>query len=649
MLNKTPFRRALLGLTTAWMAFGLSGCVTDEFVTLPKDYNIIHNRSVRVDVSKCFLQSDLDKPIDCPGDASPANGLTVATLRGVNKAPLLAIDDDATTDYLRHYNELRPSMIRLSPGLGCAYTLQGMWKPIDGKGVAITNPALWTAAMAEDLNNYNLTPLKDMIAASRSAGVNYPLWTAAYDLGDGSGKCVYENGQQKGKPIDNALLYATIIMRIATYFNDNLPNDNQKNVAACKSSAPPWDCSFSLLNFEYGRDPNGAGGYTDATKNKWLDGYKQLATAIRAKYPAKGNDVNIVAPSVVIHGVADADPANPKRNWIYDFVDFVAANKLPLSHLSFEVEAATPVEARKIVQFVSKYAALKGLKYEKDLHGIDGTGPIPLWVTDLRLTKTDYPATVAADPDRLSAYKGAFYAACKIMWQGLVTEATIGDVPRLPTVDKTGAAKLDVLKTARDSDFMWFGEANATVPAPNAALRPAAWHSFWFNSPYLNGRQMVGVENGPDALGLSGTPASDPLSGLIVLATRETCRDQLNNPTDCESSAGMNSEAAGRQHRVRVMVADLNLSPDTASVGKGQTEQMLRIQIEKLPATTKTAMFKWAFIDGTAKTWCHNDDKGAYSCPFVFPEQGLVDVSDGSIHFSRSVGVPSLHYVEFLY
>ena len=86
--------------------------------------------------------------------------------------------------------------------------------------------------------------------------------------------------------------------------------------------------------------------------------------------------------------------------------------------------------------------------------------------------------------------------------------------------------------------------------------------------------------------------------------------------------------------------------------GLGILEHMLRIEVKGLPKDTKTVGYRWAYMDGTDKTWCKPDltQSGApMNCKFEFPEQGLLDITDGTFHFSRNVGVPSMHYLEFLY
>ena len=58
-----------------------------------------------------------------------------------------------------------------------------------------------------------------------------------------------------------------------------------------------------------------------------------------------------------------------------------------------------------------------------------------------------------------------------------------------------------------------------------------------------------------------------------------------------------------------------------------------------LPDDVKTVGYRWARMDGTTATWSG----------FVFPEQGVADVHNGTFHIERTVGVPSMHYFEFLY
>ena len=139
------------------------------------------------------------------------------------------------------------------------------------------------------------------------------------------------------------------------------------------------------------------------------------------------------------------------------------------------------------------------------------------------------------------------------------------------------------------------------------------------------------------------------------MATRETCVDKLGKIANCvadPASSNYPAVDANRQNRMHVLVVDLDVQPDDPASGLGILEHMLRIEMKGLPKGTKTVGYRWAYMDGTDKTWCKpdaTDPKAPAVCKFEFPEQGLLDIYDGNFHFTRPVGVPSMHYLEFLY
>ena len=615
----------------------LAGCIDEVTAPLPANANATRMRSVRIDAAQCVLQDGT--LVACP-DASKAvaNGLKASGMRGVNGAPVVAVDVDKSDLYAANYGNLHGYWARIPVGYGCDCTLQGLF-PDGNKSEA-------------DSASYKLDCLTGLIGAVRDAN-SVPVWTAAYNLGDGKGPngaatCTFANGEQAGTAITNPAKWAKVVRYIAKYYDRDLPG-TKAALPACNppptNPTKPWDCTPSLFNLEFGRDPFGAGGFADtaAGRQQWLAAYKAFASELRVEFPVPGNDVNLIAPSIVLKGeAAVADTTSATRSPIFDFIDYVVAGKVPLSYLSMEIEAATPVEARKIVLAVTKYAATKGLKYEKGLHGADGTGAIPIWITDLRLSKPPL-ASVAADSARLSAYKGAFFAATKILWEGLVSEAITGYAMRTPTVDKAKSSAADVGKTARDSDLMWFGQADETA-LPNGSPKQAAWHSFWFNDGFLGAQQMLKVDPGLDPLNLTGKPSSDPNYGLILTATRQACVDSLGAAADCVSASkdGYDAVTAGKQHTVHLLVADLAV--ETGSTGKEILEHMLRIQVDNLPKDLKIAGYQWAHMDGMTQTWTDWMTNG-----FTFSEQGLVDVTGGSLHLTGTVPVPSLHYIQLFY
>lgn len=639
----------------------LMACSSDPSVILPKESNAKRNRSVIVDSSKCYLSvSGIDTPVACPDEQKVAGGLVGTGMRGINGAPTPPLPEDSAADFQKNYLQISSTIMRIPFGYGCNYTLQGIWQPKNGS----TN--------TDDLNNYLLDGFETALAAVRNANGTV-LWTAGYDLAEG-GTCTYANGEQVGKPIADPVKWTNVVRKIMHHYDHEAPEANAKT-AVCLGDNKPWTCFPAIFNVEFLRDPFGAGGYVNTAPQRiaWLNAYQEFAKGLRTDYAVPGNDVSLIAPSVVM----SADPTNLNgdgavRSPIYDFIDFVVANHLPLTYLSLEVKAETPLQARTIVKAVADYAAKKGLRHEKNYRLLwpnmtssqpvlsqsgslvgylaDGVEPIPIWVTDLHFTGT-LPPSVEMDSARKSAYLGAFFAGCKILWQGLVLNATVGAGPRFPSIQNAPANKQQVLETVHDSDFMWFAQTDVA----NGLLKPAAWYQFWFNDGFMAGAQQVSVLEGPDAYGLSGTADSRRDSGILLMATRETCVDTLGKITNCvadPTTSNYPAVDANRKHKMHVLLVDLDLSADDPVSKLGIIEHEMRLEIKGLPLDTKTVGYRWAYMDGTDKTWCKADPADptkTVNCKFEFPEQGLLDISQGTFHFGRSVAVPSMHYFEFLY
>jgi hypothetical protein len=661
--NNTSVPVARLATTApAWLtpllagavSLGTVGCIDEPQVTMPAKSNELRLRSVKVDLGKAVTTaggqvelSDAEKVAaytavcisgaNCSAFARPqTDGVKVSSLRGVNGAPLAAVPADQNGSLKDGWGALNTYWARIPMGYGCDAMLQGIVP--DG------------SADLQNISNYKLTKL-DAILGSVVGAIAAPVWTAGYELGTAGQTCTYNSvGQVQGKPIADPVRWAKAVRRIANWYDRELPNlkTNDPKLAdpACKTAKAPWYCNPTITNIEFGRDWFGAGGYTPATKTQWLELYKQFALEMRQEFPVPGNDVNLIGPSVVIEGAASVAQTTPgqTRHVIYDFIDYVVDNKLPLSMLSFELESPTPSDARLAVQRISDYAKQKGLKREKGLFGATGTEPIGVWVMDLRLTSL--PAAVVKQltegdpnysPARASAWRGGQYMASKILWQGLVQEAVVGSSIRYPTklLAADGSNALEVAQTAKDSDFLWFGK---TQTAKDSSLKPAAWQSLWFSPAYLGDKQVVAVQHGPDPLAVSGAAASDVDRGIVVLATRSACVDFAGEPMDCIGEGAKPLIEEGRKHIARILITDFDLNL-SASTGKEILEHNLRIEIAGLPKTLKTVGFRWWTMDGGTSTYT-----GVFST-----DKGLLNVTEGTAALQINVSVPSMHYLDILF
>ena len=661
-------RSAAVALTAVAL---LAGCVDEAHltVTLPENANEVRLRSVRVQADRC-VKTD-GSYTNC-SEIQAIDQLRVEQLRGVNGAPVAAVELDKTGVLEKEtFSKTSAYWVRLPIGHGCETTLQGLFRK--------------AGADLENIANYQRTAFEQLLGEVRSQG-GEPLWTVGYGLGtdkDGKLVCEYENKEQKGTPITDAKTFAKVVRRLAKYYDRDLPEQKKKEDIACTADLSagekrPWYCGPTLFNIEFGRDHFGAGGMVKSKDlQTWLDAYTELWKELRQEFPWPANSVRIIGPSVVLNGqlsIANPEKTNPNRSPLFDFIDYVASNKakgVGLSMLSFEVIATSAQEAYTIVAAVREYADKQGLKNEDDQ-------PIPLFVTDLRLDKANLslPDTLKNDPVRFSAYEGVFYAGTKMLLQGayqsdkvvhphLVTDATVGRVVRFPTMDPAQATAKQVAENALPSDLIWYGDKAAVDPTLREGdLKPAAWHAFWFHESFLGGgggkltgrecvvngkdcvdaraeaarKGLVKVEYGPDALALSGTKKSTDTGRFLIMATRESCVDAIGAPVDCVTDHSFPAVTVGRKRMVRVMVADYdvdNSSPNDKEV----LEHHLRLQVDGIPADAQTVGFRWARMNGILPTWKD----------FSYPDQGLLQVSNGSFNFDRPVAVPSLHYFEFLF
>lgn len=728
------------GAVIVGLILGLFGCMDEPSVVIKEDLSKVRLRSVTVNAANCRLRQTDEKLQKCE-DISNYDLLRVAELRGINGAPVRAVATDDDTLTAANYGNVSAYWSRIPFGYGCKATLQGIFpsparvaacadkagcdsKP-DAEAKTCVAACVTQHSDPDKIENFDLTELNRLIGAVRNAHT-VPIWTAGYDIGDGLGGCTYglaskqgkgavpyaiggkEVAEQLGKGIDNPAKWAKAVRKITNWYNRALVKQ-QSTAAACTATPTaanprPWDCSPSLFNIEFGRDPNGAGGFNDSTKKKWLEAFDAFATEMRDEFPWPANGVHLLAPSVVVD---ESILLQGAKSWLFDFVDHVVANKLPLTYLSFEVVASDPIKARDIVRKIKDYTVSKKMLNENGQ-------PIELFVTDLRLVPPkDMPASLLPTGDksvqdksrmaRYSAYEGTFLAATKALWQGMVYGATVGTVVRFPTVDPSQTPD-DIAKSATESNLVWY--PSDKLP-PSGTLKPAAWHSFWFNEGFLGGgagkygwckpgtgsqlacssteecqkknkaeicssgkcvndcsdiaaekrrKAILQVGHGPDAMGLSGSQNSNENDHLIVLATRETCVDQEGSLLDCviETDAAGNLKPSfpavteGRKRVIRVLVADANIDKDGAD-GKETLEHQLRLQVTGLPKdlAVKSVGFRWARMNGNRTTWCN--PQPPYNCSFVFPEQGVIDVTDGTFSITKPIAVPSLHYFEFMY
>ncbi|MBM4342504.1 MAG: hypothetical protein FJ100_03910 [Deltaproteobacteria bacterium] len=651
----------------AWGALA-AGCVEEATVTLPAITNEVRNRSVRVDASKLVTTAgtlvDIAslKPgqlVDYTADCRAANcaefkpaktdGVKVASMMSVGGTAKAVIPTDESNPALftQSVKSLYAETMRIPTGYGCKAMMQGLF-PDRTKDV-------------NAIENYKLEALDALIQATREVNA-FPVWTVGYDLGTAGKGCVYENGDVKGEPIQDVAKWAKAAARIAHWYDFDLPakkKDPKGPDPLCvdpKITSKPWYCSHTIVNIEFLRDPFGAGGYKKENKQAWLDAYKAFALEMRlpGNFALPQNDVRIIAPSVVIKSDLEVqDPTSPNRSPIFDFIDRVVAGEkdaqgkvqpLPLSALSLEIEASTPSEARQIVNRVAEYAASKGLKHEKGLFGSDGTAAIPIWVMDLKIKALPTAVAPLADPkstsydlQRLAAWRGGFITATKMLWQGLVSDATIGSVVRVPTVDPAVADTITLAQNARESDYLWYSQAKIQ----SGALKPSAWPGFWFHRDHMGGEQLVSVQHGPDALGISSKQSTDQDAGIVAMATRTSCVGVNKEPIACVADASDTPTNAtfytkGKKNILRILVTDFQ---NELRSGKEVLEHKLRVQVDGLPADAKVAGFKVGWIDGTAATWTE----------ILYREQGFADITNGSLSFTRLVPVPSVQYFELYF
>ena len=84
---------------------------------------------------------------------------------------------------------------------------------------------------------------------------------------------------------------------------------------------------------------------------------------------------------------------------------------------------------------------------------------------------------------------------------------------------------------------------------------------------------------------------------------------------------------------MRVMVVDNEIK---VTAGRQTLMHDLRIQIDGLPSDAKVAGYKFAWVDGTEATWTDH----------LYRDLGQVDITNGSLSFTRPVAVPATLYLE---
>ena len=420
-MAKLPDSCARFAALTLAAVLATSGCMDDPSVVIKSaDLNELRTRSVRVLASNCRVNQSEIKYKKCT-DIDDTDLLRVAEMRGVNGAAMRAVKLDDHNLTKENFGALSAFFSRIPFGYGCAPTLQGIFP--SPKQIAkceekdkcddAATPSKGTLCRAEcvkkhsdpdKIGNYDLSALDELIGVVRTSNA-VPLWTAGYGLGKGKGACNYGPANKTNKSaipytidgkvinehlgaaIQDPVKWAKVVRRIVKWYNRELPKQTQKDDPTCKIAKPTtgnprsWKCKAPLFNIEFGRDPNGAGGFNDATKKNWLTAYTEFATQMRDEFPWPSNTVRILGPSVVVNNSLLVPNA---QSWLFDFIDHVVAKKLPLSWLSFEVVASDAIEARNIAQKVRDYADKKKLLDE------DGKA-IGLFVTSLRLDPKGLP------------------------------------------------------------------------------------------------------------------------------------------------------------------------------------------------------------------------------------------------------------------
>jgi hypothetical protein len=355
-------RRALqwVGLLATTLLLG--ACIEDPHVTLDKDLNVVRLRSVKISASACRERGPNEKSKKCDA-ISHHDLMRVSQMRGIIGAPLKAVAGDNDTDAAYNYRYgLYGYWARIPTGYGCKAMLQGIFPSpskvkacSDADGCSAKTGAAGQQCVGQcvtkhsdpdKIDNYELGPLESLIGGVDNA-LSSIIWTAGYNIGDGLGTCTYGVGgkggspsfkyagkavpEHLGTPIEDPAKWAKVVRKVTRWYNRELPTLANKTDPSCKIATPTaanprsWRCDPSLFNIEFGRDPNGAGGFTNSTKTKWKEAYRQFAKELRAEFPFPKNQastpVNLMAPSVVVDESILAPTA---KSWLFDFVDFAA-------------------------------------------------------------------------------------------------------------------------------------------------------------------------------------------------------------------------------------------------------------------------------------------------------------------------------------
>jgi len=459
-------------------------------------------------------------------------------------------------------------------------------------------------------------------AAKSFADATFETWTTGFDP-DPDAAChldkVFSPLDHTGTGLEVASLrgagltdikaYVAGVLATMQWLDYTVPAANKTAECAALAGMPrgsarvrafKWYCFPNLWQLEYGRDPFGAGGFTPATRETWLEGFRELAKGFKAC--CSHDDRVLFGPGTVEDGRATT--ISEPLAW---FLDDAVAQHTPMGGISVEIEADDPVQASAVVDKVRQALAARGIRSDRD-----GGEPL-LMVSDLRLKPDGLPAGLRGDPVRASTYLGAFGLGASLLLADRVALTIFGRyVPGIPGCTAKGSGA-----TGWPADLRWHD-----VPGiQQGAKAPAGWGK--------DIATMAVLERCVDLV-----QAKD---NVAVLVGHGDCVEPFDQHecTLLDRSVVMYGKDRGAQGIPATATRFVVIAVADWRVGNpASTPAPIDVQLQGLGSVSKAFVRQMSF-DGATPTWTRE-----------WSQQGNVQVSAGMALVRFQTRSPAMHYAE---
>lgn len=454
-----------------------------------------------------------------------------------------------------------------------------------------------------------------------ASGIVHVAWTVGWDrrIDDA---CVPPRAQAVANGDGVALIHerlgagwaqpATASKRVLTMARwlDRLVPTMMGHLGLCDDVDPPtqpW-CYPSAFEFNYGSDPFGAGGWAWSDRQRWVEGYRLFAAAIRSEFPLPANTVAIWGP-----GVPEDSETGGHSEALRYFLDDIVSSHTPLTAVSVDITAASPKAARDIAMRVREEATSRQIRSDFT------NEPVRLAVTDLQMDPESWPAHTHGDIAAQAVWLATFYLGSAILLRDAAEIVYLGRA--MAVVPDCKPASGEPLATP--ADLVYSGQPGVADEARAAAS--------WFLGPY---HRFLGA--GEYQLLVSGEQ-----EGVVSHITAGTCgptgatgKQQLclgGRQPDCLEQDKATPEfarvPAGLPRALNILAADRRLP--TAKLGP----VVYRVTV---PKDVTQAFVRHAHYDSTSPTWTTQE--------FDYAE--MVPVSDGLLEVSFDGPSPGMFFAQ---